>query len=186
DTEPPALAARVLEHLGDPGAGLQRVVQRQVVLPVGGDELVGPRRVDRAHLLLERRAADAREQLVVRQVAAEHGARRVPERGEDQLPGVDDGPVEIEEDDGQPHAPIVVTLARVEPFEEATGALRARAGELGYLFLCGAIDPALPLALREEVLRRPGLDQVALQAEVAVLPTWEALRRAPAILGALE
>ena len=64
-------------------------------------------RRERAHLRLEPGAADRLQQLLVGVVAAEHLARRVPHRGEDDRAGVDDGAVEVEENGLEPHASIV-------------------------------------------------------------------------------
>ena len=66
-------------------------------------ELVDPRRVgvEPRHLRLEIRAADLREDLLVREPPLQHGLRRVVERREDQLRRIDERAVEIEEDDGE-------------------------------------------------------------------------------------
>jgi hypothetical protein len=48
-------------------------------------------------------AADGPHQLLVAVFAAEHLAGRVPHRREDDRGRVDDGAVEIEEDDGKAH-----------------------------------------------------------------------------------
>ena len=62
---------------------------------------------ERVHLRLEARPADGLEQLLVGVVAAEHLARRVPHRREDDRAGVDDGAVEVEENGLEAHPSIV-------------------------------------------------------------------------------
>ena len=84
-----------------PAQSLERVVQRLVVRAVDADELVDAVGVEGAQLRLEPRAADRLHQLVVGVLAAEHLARRVTHRREDDRAGVDDGAVEVEEDDGE-------------------------------------------------------------------------------------
>ena len=71
---------------------------------VAGDELVDPLRVDQPHLLDEARAADCAAELLVGDLAPEHGLRRVPHRRDDDRAGVDHGAVEVEEDDREAHA----------------------------------------------------------------------------------
>jgi hypothetical protein len=78
-------------------------VQRLVVGAVGADELVDPVGRERRHLRLEPGPADRLQQLGVGVVAAEHRARRVAHRGEDDRAGVDDGAVEVEEDGREAH-----------------------------------------------------------------------------------
>ena len=78
-------------------------MQRLVVRAVDAHELVGSARRDRRHLRLQPRPADVGHQLVVAVVASEDGLRRVPHRGEDDRARVDDGAVEIEEDDRMAH-----------------------------------------------------------------------------------
>ena len=91
------------------GARLELVVQRLVVGAVDADELVDPLGREDLHLRLEPGAADGLHQLRVPEVAAEHLARRVPHRREDDRAGVDDGAVEIEEDDGETdHGDLIV------------------------------------------------------------------------------
>ena len=91
------------EHRVHAGARQQRVVERLVVRAVDRDELVDPVGIELAHLVLEARAADRRPSAPRRGVAAEHGHRRVPHRGDDDRAGVDHGAVEIEEDDWEAH-----------------------------------------------------------------------------------
>jgi hypothetical protein len=84
------------EHVFHPRAGLEVVVERLVVGAVDVHEpldLVGR---ERAHLRLEPGAADRLQQLLVGVVPAEHLARRVPHRGEDDRAGVDYRAVEVE------------------------------------------------------------------------------------------
>jgi hypothetical protein len=78
-------------------------MERLVVLAVDPHELVGLRDVDRAHLVVDVGAADERGQLGLRDLALEHGPRGMPERREDDRPGVDQGAVEVEEDVGVGH-----------------------------------------------------------------------------------
>jgi hypothetical protein len=106
----------------------------------------------------------------------------------------------------------------VEPLRDATraagdsAALRRRAERDGHLFFRGALDKALVLRMRHQVLVRcagrnwldPAFDVddgrcvpwvrlgayderwVALQQEIVVLPEFAALRREPFVLGVLE
>ena len=86
------------------------VVQRLVVRAVDAHELVDPVGVEGTELGLEARPADRLHQLLVGVLAAEHLAGRVAHRREDDRAGVDDGAVQIEEDDGEAsHRPIVVS-----------------------------------------------------------------------------
>src|SRR5205823_14250336 len=95
-----------------------------VVLPVGADELVGARLVECSHLLEEPRSADRGEDSLVRYLAPEHGPRGVLERGEDHPARVDQGAVEVEEDDRKPHQAMVssgsTTPAVPRPMPTAT------------------------------------------------------------------
>ena len=102
--EPPALRLQRREHVRHPGAELERVVQRLVVRAVDADELVDPILGEHRHLRLEPGAADRREQLLIRVFAPEDGARSMAHRGEDDPAGIDDGPVEIEQNDRVAHA----------------------------------------------------------------------------------
>jgi len=63
------------------------------------NELVDALRRKDRHLRLEPGPADGLHQLGISEVAAEHLARRVPHGREDDPAGIDDGAVEIEEDD---------------------------------------------------------------------------------------
>ena len=101
--EPPALLLQRRQHVGHAGALGQLGVQRLVVLAVAGDELVDAVGVDQAHLLDQARAADGAPELLVRDLAAEHGLRRVAHRRDDDRAGVDHGAVEVEEDDREAH-----------------------------------------------------------------------------------
>ena len=99
DAEPAPLCVQAHEDVLHAGARLELVVERLVVGAVDADELVDPLGREDGHLRLEPGAADGLHQLGVAEVAAEHLARRVPHRREDDRAGVDDGAVEIEEDD---------------------------------------------------------------------------------------
>ena len=91
-----------------PATRLELVVDRLVVLAVHAHELVGPIRREGHHLRLEPGAADVRHQLGVAVVAREHRARGMAHRGEDDPAGVDDGAVEIEEDDREAQRPTCI------------------------------------------------------------------------------
>ena len=78
-------------------------MQRLVVRAVGDDELLDTVGRERAHLLLEPRAADRGHQLVVGRLESENLLRGVPHRREDDRAGIDDRAVEIEENDGTAH-----------------------------------------------------------------------------------
>ena len=103
DPESPPLLVQPLQHLDDAAARLELVVERLVVRAVARDEVVDAGRVERAHLLVERRTADVGEQRLVGYLAREDGARSVPERREDHRAGVDQRAVEVEEDDREAH-----------------------------------------------------------------------------------
>ena len=103
DPEPAAFRGEPDERVGHPGACLELVVERLVVGAVDAHELVDPVRRERRHLRVEARPADRPHQLLVAVLAAEHLTGRVPHRREDDRGGVDDGAVEIEEDDGKAH-----------------------------------------------------------------------------------
>ena len=103
DAEPVPAVAELVEHDVHPVADGDRVVQRLVVRAVDAHELVDARRVERVHLRLEPGPADRGEQLGVGVLAAEHGLGGVAHRREDDRAGVDDGAVEIEEDDRVAH-----------------------------------------------------------------------------------
>ena len=87
-----------------PDAALELVVQRLVVRAVDAHELVDAVGVERAHLRLEararRRAAISSASGISRSSTV---SRRMPHRGEDDRAGVDDGAVEVEEDDRKAH-----------------------------------------------------------------------------------
>ena len=78
-------------------------MQRLVVRAVDAHELVDARRVERVHLRLEPRPADGASSCGVGVLAAEHGLGGVAHRREDDRAGVDDGAVEIEQDDRVAH-----------------------------------------------------------------------------------
>ena len=103
DPEPVAAVAQLGEHHVHPLADGDRVVQRLVVGAVDAHELVDALRVERLHLRLEARPADGGEQLLVAVGAAQDRLGGVAHRGEDDRARVDDGAVEVEEDDRVPH-----------------------------------------------------------------------------------
>jgi len=94
---------------------LERLVQPVVVVLVRLQQFVGVLRVDRRHLRDDALAADGHLQLGRRDLAAENRADCVLHRREDDRAGVDQRPVEVEEDDpkshGPGHPPIVATLS---------------------------------------------------------------------------
>ncbi len=71
------------------------------MVAVDADELVDSLRCERGHLRLKTWPADGLHQLRVAEVAAEHLTGRVTHRGEDDPARIDDGAVEIEENDGE-------------------------------------------------------------------------------------
>jgi len=107
---------------------------------------------------------------------------------------------------------------RVEPLRDSgplahdAGALRREAGEQGYLFFPGAVEPEALVRLRRRILERCaergwlaadaplmdgvgapsvrlgayGEEWVALQCEVAIFPEFVSLRRHPFVLSVLE
>ncbi len=79
-------------------------MQRLVVRAIDADELVGPLLVEGPHLLVDVGAADRGRKHLVRDLALEHRLVGVAERGEDDLAGVDQRSVEIEEDGRIAHA----------------------------------------------------------------------------------
>ena len=97
-------ALQPLEHALDALEGDEVVVERRVVLAVDPDELVGALLVEGPHLLVDVGAADRCREHLVRDLALEDRLGGVPERGEDDLPRVDQGAVEIEEDGRIAHA----------------------------------------------------------------------------------
>src|SRR5207244_3322842 len=101
-----------VEHRLDPRAPVEPGVQRLVVLAVAPDELLGPSRVEDAHLLVQAPAAHVREELLVSELPLEHGPRRVPHGRENDRTRVDQGPVEVEEDDRTAHPSILATPSR--------------------------------------------------------------------------
>ena len=92
-----------LEHGDDAVEARELRVLRVVVLAVHADELVDALGVEQLHLVREVRAADLREDLLVRKTPAQDRFRRVVEGAEDRRGGVDERAVEIEEDDRKPH-----------------------------------------------------------------------------------
>ena len=88
---------------GIPSKRPDLLVDRHVVLAVDAHELVGLVLVELPHLRVHPVASDVRHQHLVRDLPSEHGARRMPEGGEDQRPGVDQGAVEVEEDGLEAH-----------------------------------------------------------------------------------
>ena len=104
DAEPAAFGPQPRQHLDHLPERLQLVVQRLVVLAVGGNEVVDAVGRERLHLRDEARAADGRAQHLFGNVAAQHRLRRVLHGCHDHRPGVDQRAVEIEENDRKPHA----------------------------------------------------------------------------------
>src|SRR5205085_11737649 len=105
--EPADLGAESREHALDSWTRAELRMKRLVVLAVSADELVDARGVERAHLLEEARTADRGKDPLVRHLAPEHGPGGVLERGEDHPARVDQGAVEVEEDDWKPHRAMV-------------------------------------------------------------------------------
>ncbi len=99
----------VAEEVLDPVERLERGVQRLVVGAVDVDQLVDAIRVEIAHLRHEPLPTDGGTHSVLVGLTAEHGDRRVTHRGHDDRPRVDQGAVEVEEDDAVAHRPIVST-----------------------------------------------------------------------------
>ena len=121
DAQTASLLVEADEHVLHPRAGLEVVVERLVVGAVDVHEPLDLIRRERAHLRLQAGAADRLQQLLVGVVAAEHLARRVPHRGEDDRAGVDDGAVEVEQNGLEPHASIVsAPLTRLRAVAEAS------------------------------------------------------------------
>ena len=103
DPEPAALILQPNEQVVHPGAADEALVKRLVVRAVDGDELVDAVGSERVHLRLEPGPADGRHQLFVGRLGAEHLLRGMPHRGEDDRAGVDDGAVEVEQNDRKTH-----------------------------------------------------------------------------------
>ena len=104
DSEPTTLRSKPRQDVDHAVEGLEGLVQRVVVLPIHLDELVDPTRPQLLHLRDEALAADRRRELLVPDVAVEHGADGVLHRREDDRPGIDQRAVEVEEDDAEAHA----------------------------------------------------------------------------------
>ena len=104
DPELVAAAAELEQQLGDPVECLERRVERLVVGAVHVDELVDPVGVEVVHLRDQAGPADRGAHELLVRLAAEHGHRGVAHRGDDDRPRVDQGAVEIEEDDAVAHA----------------------------------------------------------------------------------
>ena len=103
---PSSLSAH--EHVVHPGAELELVVQRLVVRAVDADELLDVlRAAELEHLRLEPGAADRGDQRLVGD--SRPSTVRVACRIEARIiaAGVDEGAVEVEEDDRKAHRPIV-------------------------------------------------------------------------------
>jgi hypothetical protein len=98
DPPPPALGIEPLEDAHHPVARTEIGVQRLVVLAVGSDELVDPLLAERPHLVVQSGAADGGQQLFGGNLALQNRLRCMAERGQDDRRGVDQRPVEIEED----------------------------------------------------------------------------------------
>ena len=74
-----------------------------VVLAVDAHELVCALLVEHAHLVVDVGAAHSGGENLVRDLAGEDGLRGVPKGREDDLAGVDERPVEVEQNRGKPH-----------------------------------------------------------------------------------
>ena len=103
DPEPAPFVFQLHEDLVHPGAADELVVQRLVVRPINRDELVDTVGRKGLHLRLEPGAADRGHQLLVGNLDAENLSGGVSHRGENDRAGIDDGAVEIEEDDRKTH-----------------------------------------------------------------------------------
>ena len=103
DPELVAAAAQLGQQLEDAVEGLERRVERLVVGAVDVDELVDAVGIEVAHLRDQARAADRGADALLVRLAAEHGHGGMSHRGEDDRPRVDQGAVEVEEDDAVPH-----------------------------------------------------------------------------------
>jgi hypothetical protein len=99
DAQTVTLLVQPQEDFLHANACLELVVERLVVGAVDADEVVDPLGREDLHLRFEPGTADGLHQLGVPEVAAEHLARRVPHGREDDPAGIDDGAIEIEEDD---------------------------------------------------------------------------------------
>ena len=104
DPQEAPFVAQARQHLDDLPERLELVVQRLVVLAIGGDEIVDALRRERLHLGEKARPADGRGEHLLGDVAPEHGAGGVLHRGDDHRPRVDQRAIEVEENDGKPHA----------------------------------------------------------------------------------
>src|SRR4029453_18971625 len=80
--------------------------------PVNPYELVDVLLVEGAHLVVDVGAADRGGEHLVRDLSLQHGLGRVAERGKDDLAGIDERAVEIEEDGRITH--LVVHLLEIE------------------------------------------------------------------------
>ena len=107
DSEHMAAPAELEQQLRDAVECLERGVERLVVGAIHIDQLVHPVGVEVVHLRDQAGTADrSADELFVR-LAPEHRHRCVPHRRDDDRPRVDQGAVEIEEDDAVPHSTIV-------------------------------------------------------------------------------
>src|SRR5437763_2286119 len=114
DAEPATFSLQLLEDRDDAVEARELRVLRIVVLAVCADELVHPLGIEELHLVREVRAADLREDLVVRKTPAQDSFRRVVERAENRRGGVDERAVEVEEDDREAHPSIVGNAREVQ------------------------------------------------------------------------
>ncbi len=103
DPESSAFGSQTRQHFDHPAEGLEGVVKRVVVDPIGLDELVDAVGVERLHLRDEALAAHRRRKLLIRKLTPRHRADGMVHGREDDRPGVDQRAVEIEEDDGEAH-----------------------------------------------------------------------------------
>ena len=88
-----------------PKQSCEALVERLVVGAIDADELLDVLLAsEHVHLRLEARPADRRHQHLVGDLPAEHRPGGMAHRREDDPAGVDDGAVEVEEDDGEAHS----------------------------------------------------------------------------------
>ena len=114
DPELAALRAESRQELEELVERLQGLVQAVVVLLVDVEELVGVVGIDSGHLRDDPLPADRRPELFHGYLPPEHGTHRVLHRREDERARVDQGAVEVEEDDREAdvsHAAIVAAVS---------------------------------------------------------------------------
>ena len=121
DPEQVAAAAELDQQLQDAVEGLERGVQRLVVGAVDVDELVDAVGVELVHLRDQAGPADRGAHELLVRLAPEHGHGRMPHRGDDDRPRVDQGAVEIEEDDADTACADRIRAARGDGFSRSPG-----------------------------------------------------------------